>query len=210
MTLHVPRLRFALDPLIGEAKRRARHRRLLIAAGLLLATVAIGLTLGLRSGGGGPTGGLATAGASVRVGALRLSVPRGFRQYTVRGGSCNPGTRLPPIGLLLTDYPVKNGVGGAFCRWSDFKVPPPRRTALQVERVIPFGPAEPFTRLHLPLSLDQPWQIARAGNGTTGYRYGAFRLRGQIYVVSVWNGPSAPRSDRRALLRVLGSIRPTH
>lgn len=208
MTLGVPRLRVALDPLIGEAKRRARYRRLVIAAALLLAAFAIGLTLGLRSGGGGPNGGLATAGASVRVGALRLNVSSGFRKYTVRGGSCNPGTRLPPIGLLLTDYPVKNGVRGAFCRWSDFKVPPARRTAIQVERVLPFGLAEPFTRLHLPLSLDQPWQIERAR--ATGYRYGAFRLRGQIYTVFVWNGPSAPRRDRSALSRALGSIRPTH
>jgi hypothetical protein len=210
MTLPVPRLRFALDPLIGEAKRRARHRRLFIAAGLLLAAFAIGLTLGLRSGGGGPNGGLGTAGASVRVGALRLSVPRGFRQYTVRGGSCNAGTRLPAIGLLVTDYAVKNGVRGAFCKWSDFKAPPARRTAFQVERWTPFGPSDPFTQLHLPLSLDQPWQIARAGNGATGYRYGAFRLHGQIYVTFVWNGPSAPPRDRSALLRALGSIRPTH
>ena len=143
MTLHVPRLRFALDPLIGEAKRRARHRRFFIAAALILAAFAIGLTLGLSTGGGGPA-------------------------------------------------------------------PPARRTALQVPRITPFGPAEPFTRLHLPLSLDQPWQIARAGNGTTGYRYGAFRLHGQIYTVFVWNGPSAPPHDRSALLRALGSIRPTH
>ena len=58
MTVRVPRLPFSLDPLIAEAKRRARQRRLLIAiAVVLFAGLAAGLTLALRSGGGGPGGG---------------------------------------------------------------------------------------------------------------------------------------------------------
>lgn len=53
MTLHLPRLPFGLDPLVAEAKRRARRRRVLLVvllAGLAIAAVAV--TLALR-----PTGG---------------------------------------------------------------------------------------------------------------------------------------------------------
>jgi hypothetical protein len=38
MTLRAPRLPFSLDPLMAEAKRRARQRRVLIALGVLLVT----------------------------------------------------------------------------------------------------------------------------------------------------------------------------
>lgn len=62
MTLHVPSLPFSLDPLMAEAKRRARQRRVLVALGaLFLAALALGLTLALRSPGRAPTGGLASA-----------------------------------------------------------------------------------------------------------------------------------------------------
>lgn len=57
MTLHVPRLPLALDPLIAEAKRRARHRRLLVIALLFaLVALAVGATFALRSSpsSGGP------------------------------------------------------------------------------------------------------------------------------------------------------------
>ena len=61
MTLHAWRLPFALDPLIREAKRRARQRRVLGAVGVVLtAGLVAGLTLALRSPGGTPSGGLAT------------------------------------------------------------------------------------------------------------------------------------------------------
>jgi hypothetical protein len=59
---HLPRFPFSLDPLIAEAKRRARQRRVLVAAGILLtAALAAGLTLAFRSPGiarsnGGPVG----------------------------------------------------------------------------------------------------------------------------------------------------------
>ena len=59
MTVRVPRLPFWVDPLIAEAKERARQRRLLIAlAVLLLAGMAAGLTSAFRSPGGrSPNGG---------------------------------------------------------------------------------------------------------------------------------------------------------
>lgn len=52
MTLHIPRLPFALDPLIAEAKRRARQRRVLVAL-IAVVVVAAGavLTVELRGQG---------------------------------------------------------------------------------------------------------------------------------------------------------------
>jgi hypothetical protein len=51
MTARIPRLPFALDPLIAEAKRRMRRRRYLTALALVAAaSVATALTLGLRPG----------------------------------------------------------------------------------------------------------------------------------------------------------------
>jgi hypothetical protein len=42
MALYLPRLRVQLDPLIAEAKRRARRRRFLVAAAVALAAVGVG------------------------------------------------------------------------------------------------------------------------------------------------------------------------
>ena len=81
MTLHARRLPFALDPLIREAKRRARQRRVLGAVGVVLtAGLVAGLTVALRSPGGTPSGGLATArypqdGVSFRYPSGLNSVP---------------------------------------------------------------------------------------------------------------------------------------
>jgi hypothetical protein len=47
MTLHHPRLSFSLDPLMAEAKRRARQRRVLVAL-VVAAVVAAGAVLGFE------------------------------------------------------------------------------------------------------------------------------------------------------------------
>lgn len=58
MSVHIPGMPLALDPLIAEAKRRARQRRSVLAVtALLVVALAIGLTLGLRPGGGASGGG---------------------------------------------------------------------------------------------------------------------------------------------------------
>src|SRR5690242_4458850 len=48
MTLQVPRLPFSLDPLIAEAKRRARTRRFLLVATVVLAGGVAAATLALH------------------------------------------------------------------------------------------------------------------------------------------------------------------
>jgi len=89
MTVHLPRLPISLDPLIKEAKRRMRRRRVLLAAVFGGATaLAIVLTLALQPGGQGePRGGAATSAQSVlpkdrlivldrSIGPVRLWEPR--------------------------------------------------------------------------------------------------------------------------------------
>jgi hypothetical protein len=62
MILHALRVPFVLDPLIAEAKRRARQRRLFVVLGLVvLAAGTAGLALALRSP-DGPSGGRGGAG----------------------------------------------------------------------------------------------------------------------------------------------------
>jgi len=62
MTVRVSGLLFSVDPLMAEAKRRARQRRVLVAvAVLLLAALAGGLTFALRAT-GGPNNGSGGAG----------------------------------------------------------------------------------------------------------------------------------------------------
>ena len=62
MTAWVTRLAFSLDPLMAEAKRRARHRRMLIAIAVL-AGLAVGLTFAFGSPGGrSPNAGGLTGG----------------------------------------------------------------------------------------------------------------------------------------------------
>lgn len=73
MTLRVPRVPFGLDPLIAEARRRARLRRFLAAvAALTLLGVAAFLALELPSAGGG-----ARAGFAAPRGVDALTIPKG-------------------------------------------------------------------------------------------------------------------------------------
>jgi hypothetical protein len=116
MTLHVPRLPFALDPLIAEAKRRARQRRSLAAlVALVMVGVAAGLTVGLPSSGGGMSGGLAGPGsvgalsiprgtngiAVIVYGRLSVSTKTGFRLQglPVSAASLSPGARYVAAGV---------------------------------------------------------------------------------------------------------------
>jgi hypothetical protein len=211
MTLQVPRLPFSLDPLIGEARRRGRQRRLLVAlAALLLVGIAAGLALGFRSSGGGSGGGFAATAGSVRVGALRFTVPRGFHRYPIRGDVYRTGTRPPIIGYLVTDYGLKAGPKSTFVYWSNLdRRSPAKRVAFELTRFVPFGVSSGEV-LDLPLSLDQRWFKERTRQGTPGYGWGAFRFQTQDYKVFEWIGTSAPPRDRDALQNVLASVRPAH
>src|SRR5437868_1255126 len=73
MTARVPGLPFSLDPLMAEAKRRARQRRILFSAAGLVA-VALALALFLAVGGGSGAGSGQSGGTARPSGAGRSGV----------------------------------------------------------------------------------------------------------------------------------------
>ena len=84
---HLPRLPIAVDPLIAEAKRRTRLRRLLLAVLAGVVALAVGLTLGLQPSGAPRSTGGATLAHSLlpkerlivldrSIGPVRLHEPR--------------------------------------------------------------------------------------------------------------------------------------
>ena len=94
MTVRAPRFPFTLDPLMAEAKRRARQRRVLIALAVLLAALAIGLTFAFRSPGGrSPNGGGLTSGnhsSAERPGSGPLAVTTGMTAKEVLATAGRP------------------------------------------------------------------------------------------------------------------------
>jgi hypothetical protein len=207
MTLHAPRMPLLLDPLIAEAKRRGRQRRFLAALyALFLVALAAGLTFGLRSSGGGPSGGgFATTGVSARAGALVVPIQRGFHRYDIRGGIFRTGTRPPVLGVTLTNYRVK---ADASLRTHGV-LPLHTRTngvVLQVALWFRIGAVADPTGLDLPLRLDQRWLQLDVATGTL--RYGGFQFQGQTYEARIWIGRKAPPRDRAAVLQALASVHP--
>jgi hypothetical protein len=103
MTLHVPRLPLALDPLIPEVKRRMRRRLVVVAAILFVGVVAIvGGVLALESG--GPV-------------AVCVQAPNAWKERTVT--DLGPG--VPPT-VVLTNFRFGSmsnnyGLGASPLRW---------------------------------------------------------------------------------------------
>jgi hypothetical protein len=120
------------------------------------------------------------------------------------------GTRPPVIGVLATDDRGAHRNGGGFAAWSQLSSngPPANKVALALsewEGALPPPPSA--LRLHLPLSLHQPWFRERLTNGHHGYRWGYLRFHRQFYEVLYWSGRVAPTHDRAAVLNALSSIR---
>ena len=196
----------ALAPLIAEAKHRMRRRRSVVALLITFAGLAVGLTFIFGSSGPGP-GVPRPLTSSLRAGDLRVSVPRGLHSYEIFGGRLI-GTRPPVVGHVLTDFRLSAHVGirRVFARWAAIQGsgPPANEVALSLAPGETLGP----DRLHLPLTLNQPWSEEKLGNGAVGYRWGFFRFHDSDYEVMYWSGLAAPASDRDAILRALKSIRP--
>jgi hypothetical protein len=91
MTLHVPRLPFSLDPLIAEAKRRARQRRVLVAL-VLAVVVAAGAVLGFE------LRGLGAVAAPVPANLTVLAVAQDSGALGLKGGRALFHLRCDPAG----------------------------------------------------------------------------------------------------------------
>jgi hypothetical protein len=211
MTVHASRLPAGLAAGIAEAKGRMRGRRSFLALGLMLAGLAVGLTFALRSPAGGPVVSRPLT-SSVNAAGVRVSVPRGFSTYPIRGSG--PGRisgRPPLIGHGLADFavPAHVSIYGVFDKWAalDGSGPPANVVALQISLNVNPGP-DPATLLHLPLTLSQPWFHEKLSKGKVGYRWGSLFTNGEVYNLFYWSGSEAPANDRVAILRALESIRP--
>jgi hypothetical protein len=121
MTLRAPRFPFSLDPLIAEAKRRARQRRMLIALGVLLvAGLAAGVTFVFRSpGGGSPSGGGLTT-ASYSQWGVSLRYPAAWTRLDCT--TWPAGSLVNPISLLTSARPAPTCPSAA-----TMEFPPPER-----------------------------------------------------------------------------------
>lgn len=186
-----------------------RRRRSLAALLVVLVGLAVGLTFALRSPSGGT--GSTPFTSSVRTGELKVSVPRGFYSYALRGGFYRVGTLPPVIGHLLTDFRLPPHVDGwkALDRWaSQYGSGPPTHGVALKLAIYPMGPVGPGA-LRLPLTLREPlWAQEKLESGGVGYRYGDLRVRNRDYELMYWSGPKAPARDRAAILQALKSIRP--
>ena len=103
MTLHVPRLPFALDPLIAEAKRRARQRRGVLAiTAVLIVAAAVGAALALRS----PQGPRLSPGTQAYDTTLRPSSGTSGSTVTVSGTLPVVAENGAKIGQTATEVDV--------------------------------------------------------------------------------------------------------
>jgi hypothetical protein len=123
MTLRAARAAFSLDPLMAEAKRRARRRRVLIALGILaVAGLAAGLTFAFRSPGGGSPSGGGLASASYSQWGVSLRYPAAWTRLDCT--TWPAGDLVNPISLLTTASPAPT------CpRARTMEFPPPERLA---------------------------------------------------------------------------------
>ena len=125
MIVRAPRFPFSVDPLMAEAKRRARQRRALLAVGLfVLAGLAVGLSLAFRSPGRGGPGGAPSGGfssATYSQWGVSLRYPSSWtrlqcKAWAVVGGislitNAQPAPTCPPSRRNGTSFPPPENLG---------------------------------------------------------------------------------------------------
>jgi hypothetical protein len=151
MTMHLPRLPIALDPLIAEAKRRMRRRRFLVAVMLLgVAALAVGLTLAVRPGGPErPPGGVAgsalaqqaNVSASGQIGPLQIdqSTRADVIAFAGRPGAETRGqyanyARFDALGYACRSHVATNQAGVPECKTVYYLVARTGRLSLMFTR----------------------------------------------------------------------------
>ncbi len=142
MTANALRLPFSLDPLIAEAKRRARQRRVLLAVVLVLVLGAGGATLATH-----PFGWLRTSGAYAGP-----YVPGGL-QYATGGPTFPPYFSASLSGVSVASRDAAWIVGSVAWRWDGSawqSVPPPTVSNGGVAAITP----------------DDAWAVGARGDGS--------------------------------------------
>ena len=187
MLASLQRLPFRLDPLIAEAKRRARQRRTLIAlAALLLAGLAAGLTFAFRSpGGGSPNGGGLTSANYSQLG-VSLRYPASWTRLDCT--TWYPGNAGTPISLLTSAQPAP---ACPSARTPEF--PPP-------ERLGPDGAVVFLSRTTIPASTPPNLSLGGLPNASIDGRPAYIsppRFTGGYFGASVLTSVPCPAGVRR-------------
>lgn len=180
----------AFDPLIAEAKERARRRRLGVVLAIALA-VTLALVLALRS----PTG--AGGVRSFHIEGISATIPAGWFV-----------THRP---LMNVSWPVQRFVVSSFpvtydLRTADASYLPPQTGVLAqiVEEWVPIsGEHWPARPVHLRLGQLGKMKLY-GGNRWTEL---LFRLHGRHFYAFVWIGRRAPASETRQLQSILEGMR---
>ena len=218
MEVRLGQPQFGLDPLIAEAKQRARRRRFqLIAATVLLMAAGAGAFAvhALRGGGGGSPGTSLSAHYQSSDG-WSINYPRGM--HVEHAAAASPGRysvdettfasfrskrgvrkTVSPGGLSIVQLPPR-GKSGRF---------PSDGIALRVvlqQSHAPFLSHPAATRL--PLDLSSFTEVPRTYWPSTGPRAVQHSLyaKGQSYLVQVWIGREASSQQRALVDRMLATL----
>jgi hypothetical protein len=226
MTAHVPRFPFSFDPLIAEAKRRMRHRRVLVALiAALLAAAAVGGVYAVGPLGPGgpakpPVGSAVTSssdfarqynsplGWSIRLPHRMYlehstggGISFGVDEATVANFRVQPGVRehLTPNGRQIFEVPPQKHLGGRF---------PADGIAVRVLWFQSLGPISPKGATHPPLRLSSFNRAAWRWYPDTRPRplQEKLALNRRTYYVQVWTGPGAAARQRSLLAQIVASI----
>lgn len=188
---HVPKLPFSFDPLIAEAKERARRRRLAVLIAIIAGTgLAIGLALMLRSPG-------VPRARVVRSSGIHVRLPRGW--YVSRRSL--DGIAWPVQRFVISSFPVTYDASTAHARYR------PPQSGVLAQIVEEYPPLKEKGWLPRPARL----QLGRLGKMKqfAGDRWSEllFRLHGRHLYVFAWIGRNAPSSERAQLLSILDRVR---
>ncbi len=191
MSAGVPALPLGIDPLIAEAKDRARRRRLLALGALAaIAAAAIGTTLGLRPSGAPPA-------RVVRSDGISLRLPRGW--YVTNRPLNN--VSWPVQRFVLSSFPEHFDAA----QTSGYYLPPQTGVLAQIVEEAPPLSGEHWRPRPAPLRIGSLGLMKLFG----GDRWGEllFRLGGRHFYAFVWIGRNAPASERQQLLTILERMR---
>lgn len=187
MSASIPALPFAFDPLIAEAKQRARRRRSVALAAIALLGIAAVVAL-LRPFGGPGTRVVSSDGISMQI----------------------------PSGWFFTRRPLTPGITGPMPRFvvSSYRIPGSAFRGYGASYYLPSSSGVlAYVMEQFPADLRPVWKplselrLGRLGPAEvlTGRRWAefTFRLHGRDFYAFMWIGRHASPSQRNGLLGIL-------
>ncbi len=178
-----------IDPLIAEAKHRARARRFVVLTAFALACLAVGLFFVLRPSGGPSTRLIRADGVSTRIPTGWYVTHRPFTAIT------DPVQRF-----VVSSYRIPDSLFSGTVPSGSTYLPSSTGVLAVVMEQLPATRSpdwKPLGRLH----LDRPGRM----ESFTGQRWQefTFRLNGRDFYAFAWAGRHVSREERNQLLSIL-------